>query len=92
MAKNNFKSIYICAFLAIIILGHECVTYTEGRPLKEKVAFYKRWLEEEAGETNNGEEMVEGSVEGDSAGNADGGVVTNDARPSVPGHSPGVGH
>ncbi|PKU69493.1 hypothetical protein MA16_Dca015365 [Dendrobium catenatum] len=92
MAKNNFKSIYICAFLAIIILGHECVTYTEGRHLKEKVAFYKRCLEEEAGEKNNGEEMVEGSVEGDSAGNADGGVVTNDARPSVPGHSPGVGH
>ncbi|PKU76995.1 hypothetical protein MA16_Dca001601 [Dendrobium catenatum] len=84
---------YTFAFLVILILVHYQSMSCEGRHLIEKNnTMYKRCLEEDSISPNNKGEMVDGPVEVDINGNNADAVVTDDSRPSVPGHSPGVGH
>ncbi|KAG0478173.1 hypothetical protein HPP92_012892 [Vanilla planifolia] len=81
---SNFKSIAF-VFLVILILGICLPPTCEGRLhlILERAAVGDRILIE-------GVEMAEGPVVAD-GGNAEV-VATEDARPSVPGHSPGAGH
>ncbi|KAH0455912.1 hypothetical protein IEQ34_015944 [Dendrobium chrysotoxum] len=49
-------------------------------------------LEEDSINPNNKYEMIDGSIKIDGIGNNVDPVLNDDARPSVPGHSPGVGN
>ncbi|KAH0455342.1 hypothetical protein IEQ34_015374 [Dendrobium chrysotoxum] len=49
-------------------------------------------LEEDNINPNNQDEMIDASIEIDVDGNNVDPVVNDDARPSVPGHSPSVGN
>ncbi|KAG0499419.1 hypothetical protein HPP92_003658 [Vanilla planifolia] len=68
-----------CAFLVLLLFGHECILSCEGRHLNDEKLVCSRCLEE----------MIDGLPEADGSEEQ---VVTQDSRPSVPGHSPGVGH
>ncbi|ONK75654.1 uncharacterized protein A4U43_C03F19150 [Asparagus officinalis] len=77
MAKMS-KPFYACALLIVLILGTETIAL-EGRILMEKRSQHQ----------NDGNNNPTAEVQGDN-----GSIVAGaeDARPTAPGHSPGVGH
>ncbi|KAM0950872.1 hypothetical protein DsansV1_C04g0046041 [Dioscorea sansibarensis] len=96
MAKHS----YTCALLLIIfILACEQTLPCKGRNLRlenhniNALVHKMRWLTEM--EAKSGHQMVSGTigesieVHDNSSSNL---VDTEDARPTAPGHSPGVGH
>ncbi|KAH0455957.1 hypothetical protein IEQ34_015989 [Dendrobium chrysotoxum] len=84
---------YTFAFLVILILVHYQSMSCEGRHLIENNnKLCNRCLEKDSINPNNQDEMIDASVKIDVNGNNVDPVVNDDARPSVPGHNPGVGN